>query len=93
MATLAISGCGNRRPAVSQSIDDATTSTRVKTALLNEPDIAVTKIDVDTSQGVVTLTGTVRSKEEEERAIATARRVSGVRISHGMLNFSAGIPG
>jgi len=67
------------RTAISQSIDDATLSTHVKTALLNEPSITVTRIDVDTSQGVVTLSGVVKSKEEEQLAIDTARKVSGVR--------------
>jgi hyperosmotically inducible protein len=78
--TPVVSGCirgGNA--AVNQSIDDATISTRVKTALLNEPGITPTKIDVDTSQGIVTLTGSVKSKEEEQMVIATVRKVSGVR--------------
>ena len=73
-------GCGHGRSAsLDQSIDDATISTRVKTALLNEPDLNPTKIDVATSQGIVTLTGSVKSKDEEAKVIAAARKVSGVR--------------
>jgi hyperosmotically inducible periplasmic protein len=73
-----ISGCASRA-AVNRTIDDATITTRVKTALLNDPVIDATKIDVETSAGVVTLTGVVKSKEEEMKAIDLSRRVSGVR--------------
>ena len=79
-APMMAAACGARGgTAVSRSIDDATISTRVKTALLNEPGITVTKVDVQTSQGVVTLTGSVKSKEEEAHVIATARKIEGVR--------------
>ena len=36
------------------------------------------KIDVDTQAGVVTLTGTVRSEAERQRAVALARETEGV---------------
>jgi hyperosmotically inducible protein len=73
-----ISACATSA-AVNRTIDDATITTRVKTALLNDPVIDATKIEVDTSAGVVTLTGVVKSKEEEMKAIDLSRRVSGVR--------------
>jgi hyperosmotically inducible periplasmic protein len=76
--SLLTAGCRDRT-AIAQSIDDATISTRVKTALLNEPSIPVTQIDVETSQGIVTLTGAVASKEEERKAVELARQVKGVR--------------
>ena len=65
--------------AISGTIDDATITTRVKTALLNDPVIDATKIEVDTSAGVVTLRGFVKSKEEETKAIELTRHVVGVR--------------
>ena len=49
----------------------------MKTALLNDPDI-VGKIDVDTANGVVTLSGTVKSPAERDKAVALARKVGGV---------------
>jgi hyperosmotically inducible protein len=64
---------------VGETIDDATITTRVKTALLNDPDVGGLRIDVDTTVGVVTLNGVVKSKAEEDKAIAVARRVSGVK--------------
>jgi len=60
-------------------MDDATITARVKTVLLNDPQVAATKIEVSTSGGVVTLSGTVKSKADETRAIDIARQVTGVR--------------
>jgi hyperosmotically inducible protein len=65
--------------AVSTAIDDAAITAAVKTALLNDHEIAGWTIDVDTAQGVVTLSGMVRSSREEQRAIELVRGVAGVR--------------
>lgn len=61
------------------AMDDATITTRVKTVLLNDPQVAATKIDVSTAGGVVTLSGSVKSKAEEARAIELTRQITGVR--------------
>jgi hyperosmotically inducible periplasmic protein len=74
-----LAACTHRQAGVEQAIDDATLSTHVKTALLNEPGVPFTRVDVETSHGVVTLTGAVKSKEEEQKVIAVVRRVKGVR--------------
>jgi len=66
-------------PAVGGAMDDATISARVKTVLLNDPQVAATKIEVSTAAGVVTLSGSVKSKADEARAIQVARTVTGVR--------------
>jgi osmotically-inducible protein OsmY len=78
--------CGGS--AIRESIDDATISTRVKTALLNAPNVAATHIDVETAQGVVTLSGTVRSAEEAQQAIQTARKINGVRDVRSKLQIT-----
>lgn len=70
-----VSACGK---SVGETIDDATITTRVKTALLNDPVVGGLRIDVDTFKGVVTLSGRVKSKDEEAKAIALARQVGGV---------------
>lgn len=59
--------------------DDATITARVKTALLNDQQVSAAKIDVSTTNGVVTMSGTVRSKAEEARAIEVARQTPGVK--------------
>jgi hyperosmotically inducible protein len=78
--TIACGGGGGGAAAkpVSATLDDATITTRVKTALLNDPGVAGQKIDVNASAGVVTLTGVVKTKEEEARAIELAKQVQGV---------------
>jgi hyperosmotically inducible protein len=66
-------------PAVSGAMDDATITARVKTVLLNDRQVVATKIEVSTAAGIVTLSGSVKSKAEEARAIEVARTVTGVR--------------
>ena len=73
---MLLSACGK---SVGETIDDATITTRVKTALLNDPDVGGLRIDVDTFKGAVTLSGRVKSKEEETKAVTLARRIGGVK--------------
>lgn len=75
IAPLLLAGCGKT---VGETIDDATVTTRVKTAFINDPVVGAARIDVDTFKGVVTLSGSVKSKEEEQKAIAIARSIKGV---------------
>jgi hyperosmotically inducible periplasmic protein len=72
---MTTAACGK---SVGNVIDDATITGRVKTALLNDPDVAGLKIDVDTFKGVVTLSGSVRTQAEANQAMAIARRTPGV---------------
>ena len=72
-----VAACGAKT--IGTAIDDATITARVKTALLNDPQVSGTRIDVDTTNGVVTMSGSVKSKAEESRAIQLARQVNGVR--------------
>lgn len=71
-------GGGAAAKPVSATLDDATITTRVKTAILNDPGVAGQKIDVNASAGVVTLSGVVKTKDEEARAIELAKKVGGV---------------
>jgi hyperosmotically inducible protein len=75
VSSLLATACGK---SVGETIDDATITTRVKTALLNDPDIGGLRIDVDTFKGVVTLSGRVKTRDEEQKAVAIARRTGGV---------------
>jgi osmotically-inducible protein OsmY len=67
-----------------EAITDAAITSEVKTKFLADPDVAGLKINVDTSNGVVTLTGTVKSKAEMDKAMTTARNSKGVKrvVSH-----------
>jgi osmotically-inducible protein OsmY len=75
LATPLVTGCGKT---VGQAIDDTTITTRVKTAMLNDPSVGGLRIDVDTYKGAVTLSGRVKSQAEKDQAVALARRTSGV---------------
>jgi len=85
LSLVALPACASSTSAVratntnAGAMDDATVTARVKAALLNDPQVNATKVDVTTNGGIVTLTGTVRSKAEEARAIELARKVTGVR--------------
>ena len=63
---------------VGETIDDTTITTRVKTAMLNDPAVGGLRIDVDTFKGVVTLSGRVKSEAERQQAVALARKINGV---------------
>ena len=76
MAPVLLTGCGK---SVGETIDDATVTTRVKTALLNDPDVGGLRIDVDTFKGVVTLSGAVKSPVERDKAMSLARKIGGVK--------------
>jgi osmotically-inducible protein OsmY len=80
-----VGACGK---SAGETIDDAGITAQVKTALLNDPDVGGMRIDVDTSKGLVTLSGVVRTKDEESKAIAIARKVDGVRDVKSTLQVS-----
>jgi hyperosmotically inducible periplasmic protein len=72
---LLLSACA----ATSRPADDLSTTTGVKIALLNDARVGGARLDVKTSQGIVTLSGTVKSDADAQQAIAVARQVRGVR--------------
>lgn len=73
--SLSVVACGKT---ITETLDDTTITTRVKTSLLNDPNVGGLRIDVDTFKSVVTLSGRVKSTAEREQAIALTRRVQGV---------------
>ena len=74
---------------VDETIDDAAITARVKTALLNDPEVGGMKIDVDTTNGVVTMSGVVKSKSDEMRAIELVRMTLGVKDVKSTLQVSS----
>ena len=60
------------------ALTDAAVTTAVKAKFLADTAVAGLKIDVDTSNGVVTLNGTVATKSEADRAVTLARETDGV---------------
>jgi hyperosmotically inducible protein len=60
-------------------VTDAAITSAVKAKLLADTTVGGLKIDVDTNDGVVTLTGDVASKAEANEAVRLARGTEGVR--------------
>ena len=61
------------------ALDDATITGKVKSALVADPNLSGLSIDVDTSQNVVTLRGTVATDEMRRKAEHVARTIEGVK--------------
>ena len=61
------------------AFSDPGITTALKTKLLADPTVGGLRIDVDTRDGVVTLTGQVKSKAEREQALKLARETDGVK--------------
>ena len=60
-------------------VTDSALTTAVKTKFLADSKVSGMKIDVDTNNGVVTLSGNVASKAEANEAVKIARSTEGVR--------------
>lgn len=79
---VAQDAAGKTKDAASKTKDvtaDASITAAVKTKLLGDTAVRGLKIDVDTKDNVVTLTGTVRSAAEKAEAIRLARTTTGVK--------------
>ena len=62
-----------------ESTEDAALTAKVKTKFLADTAIAGLRIDVDTRNNIVTLTGVVPSAAEKTRAVQVARGTDGVK--------------
>lgn len=80
---IGLSGCARGaappRGTVGVTLEDGRLSAAVRTALLNDPQLGLRKIAVETRLGVVTLAGSVSTQEEAQRAERLAASVAGVR--------------
>jgi osmotically-inducible protein OsmY len=79
-AFLAMTGCTSMTgQTAGQNVDDATITASVKAKLVGDKAANLTRIDVDTTNKVVSLNGVVESAEQRTRAAQLASQVSGVR--------------
>jgi len=70
-------------------IDDSVITTKVKTAILNDPMLNASHIDVTTDKGVVKLSGTVDSEQSISRAVEVAKSQINVKSVQTDLIVSA----
>ena len=73
-------GCagGPQKEGTGEYVDDTVITTKVKSAIFNEPSLKSAEINVETFKGVVQLSGFVRSQADINKAVAVARGVGGV---------------
>ncbi len=75
-----ISCAGSRTSESSgQYVDDSVITTKVKSALLADPDVKSLAISVETFKGEVQLSGFVNNAEQAREAVEIAKSVKGVR--------------
>ena len=68
-------------------IEDSALTTRVKAALLAEEDLKSLPISVETTEGVVTLSGALVSNAQIDQAVDVVKHVDGVRDVHNALTL------
>jgi osmotically-inducible protein OsmY len=71
------------------AVGDAAITGKVKTVLIADPDVKALTIDVDTKNGIVTLSGTVDTAAHADKAVADARRVEGVKSVDNKLSVKS----
>ena len=78
---LAQTGCAitSGQSSVGEYVDDTTITARVKKRFAEDPEVAATRIQVETLQGTVQLSGFAASETEKMRAAQIARSVPDVR--------------
>ena len=80
MALILMAGCqAMTGKTAGTNVDDAMITSSVKTKLAGEKMSSLTRIDVNTERGVVTLSGVVESSDMKATAENVARQVDGVR--------------
>jgi hyperosmotically inducible protein len=71
-------------------LDDAGITAKVNAGLAADKDLSAIKINVDTADGVVTLSGPVPSATAKERATDIAKNVKDVKSVNNQLSVTAG---
>jgi osmotically-inducible protein OsmY len=74
-------GCAatSSREGAGESSEDAAITAKVQSSLVADPLVSASTITVETSRGVVHLSGMVKSEQERFRAIQLVQGVAGVR--------------
>lgn len=78
---MSILGCASttKSAGTGEYIDDTVITTKVKAAVLNDPTLKATEVNVETFKGVVQLSGFVSDRSDISRAEQVARGVEGVK--------------
>jgi hyperosmotically inducible periplasmic protein len=77
----------NQRVEASAYVSDAWITTKVKASLMKDNLLAGLRIDVDTQDGNVQLSGRVRNAKQASRAVQIASNIDGVKTVHNDLSL------
>ena len=92
-AALGVAGCASSpetKRSSGEFTDDAALTAKVKTAIATDVGArAASAINVETYKGVVQLSGFVDSQDMANRAVASAKKVSGVKSLKNDLRLKA----
>lgn len=77
---LALLACAPtaKREGTGEYIDDSVITAKVKAALVNDPQLKATEINVETFKGTVQLSGFVSSREDIDKAVVLTKGIKGV---------------
>jgi osmotically-inducible protein OsmY len=74
------------REGTGEYLDDSLITGKVKAALVADPELKATEINVETFKGAVQLSGFVASPDDIPKAIALTRKIEGVKsVKNDML--------
>lgn len=78
---FALAGCAQteNRASAGQYIDDTVITAKVKSALVADPELKATEIQVETYKGTVQLSGFVAAPEHVQKAERLVREMEGVK--------------
>jgi osmotically-inducible protein OsmY len=81
LVMLSALGCAStaKREGTGEYVDNAVLTTKVKTAIFNEPTLKSAEVNVESFKGVVQLSGFVSSAAAKAKAVEIARGVAGVK--------------
>lgn len=85
---LLITGCTEtlNQKITGEHIDDAAITSKIKSEILNDPILKSFRIDVESTEGVVQLTGSVDSMQASVMAMEMAIAVKGVKsVNNGLV--------
>lgn len=78
IATMVGCASTSKQSSTGEYIDDTVITTKVKAAILEDKELKVTEINVETFKGVVQLSGFVSTQKDINRAATLARSIEGV---------------
>ena len=79
VVVIALTGCANAGEKTGAYVDDAWITSKIKSEMVADKSVKARDITVNTTKGVVTLSGRAETWEESNRAAEIANSVKGVK--------------